>query len=95
MTALAARPSVRNPQLHACRNLNFSRTSNIEAYLGQLTGEVNATACVHCGQKSAGKWTQCVLVKGIISKAAVQTVITTMRALGAAYVSTFRAIYVS
>jgi hypothetical protein len=64
MTALAALPSIRNPQLRKDRKLNLKRASNIEAYLGQLVGQENGVSCTHCSQKSAGSWTQCVSVAG-------------------------------
>jgi hypothetical protein len=64
MTALADMPLVRNAPIRQGRTLNLARSSNMEAYLGQLTGQENATPCMHCGQKSAGIWTRCVSVEG-------------------------------
>ena len=64
MTALADMPPVRNAPICQGRTLNLAWSSNIEAYLGQLTGQENATLCMHCGHKSAGIWTRCVLVEG-------------------------------
>ena len=64
MTTLAAKPSLRNPQVRQGCIPNLARPSNLEAYLGQLIGEVNEVVCTHCGQRGAGVWIECVSVKG-------------------------------
>jgi hypothetical protein len=66
MTALAARSVVRDPEVREGRNLNTGRPSNMEAYLGQLTGSENANPCSHC-QKGAGIWVLCVSVGGFFN----------------------------
>ncbi len=54
MITLTAKPSLQNPQVYQGRILNLARPLNLEAYLGQLIGEVNEVTCTHCGQRGAG-----------------------------------------
>lgn len=63
MAELATKASVRNPQAREGRTANLNRSSNLEAYLGQLTGTINTVPCSHC-EKEAGPWVLCISVEG-------------------------------
>jgi hypothetical protein len=65
MVALAAMPTVRNPVLRPNRSANTGRPSNMEALLGHMVGEEEATGCKHCTRaRPAGVWAACVTVNG-------------------------------
>lgn len=63
MIGLSALVPARVPVLRSGRTLNITRPANMEALLGQYTGQVNAAACTHCAG-GAGSWTECVSVPG-------------------------------
>jgi hypothetical protein len=63
MVALAAINPQRAPVLRPGRTVTTNRPTNLEAYYGQYTGQVNASGCTHCAGGS-GPWTLCVSVAG-------------------------------
>jgi hypothetical protein len=63
MAALSLLAVVRAPVLRPNRTTNPARPTNLEAELGQLTGQVQVPMCTHCVGGS-GPWTECVVVAG-------------------------------
>ncbi len=64
MTALAAMSPVRNPRTREGRTPKIhSRSANMEAYIGQIVGNVNRPQCSHCTNGS-GVWASCITVEG-------------------------------
>jgi hypothetical protein len=63
MASLALLAVRRVPVLRPGRTTNPARPANLEAELGQFTGQVHAAGCTHCAGGS-GVWTVCVVVAG-------------------------------
>lgn len=63
MTALSLLAAQRTPVLRPGRTTNPARPANLEAELGQVTGQVSVPGCTHCAGGS-GVWTVCVVVAG-------------------------------
>jgi hypothetical protein len=63
MAALSLLAPRRVPVLRPGRTTNPARPANLEAKLGQFTGQVHASGCTHCAGGS-GVWTVCVVVAG-------------------------------
>jgi hypothetical protein len=63
MVALSLLAARRVPVLRPGRTTNPRRPANLEAELGQFTGQVHASGCTHCAG-GAGVWTVCVVVAG-------------------------------
>ena len=62
-TTLAALPLLRAPVPRPGRNPHKNCSANLEAWLGQVTGQVQALGCRHC-VSGFGQWTLCVTVAG-------------------------------
>ena len=63
MSALSRLPAVRSPVLRPGRTINTGRPTNLEALLGQFTGQLNSPEYTHCAGRS-GTWRACVSVPG-------------------------------
>ena len=64
MLSLSLLAPRRVPVLRPGRTTNrAARPANLEAELGQFTGQVHASGCTHCAGGS-GTWTVCVVVAG-------------------------------
>ena len=63
MTSLLALPFLRAPAPRPGRNPHTNRPSNLEAWLGQVTGQVQVPGCGHC-MAGSGQWPECVTVAG-------------------------------
>jgi hypothetical protein len=63
MVSLTGLVAVRFPILRPGRTINTARPTNLEALLGQMTGQVNSSKCTHCAGGS-GRWSACVSVPG-------------------------------
>ena len=67
MTELSKKDPVRKPSVRSSRKTAVkleANKSNLEAYMGQLCGEVVEDECKHC-VKEGGPWTECVVVDGL------------------------------
>ena len=63
MTALSLLAPCRALVLRAGRTTTLTRPTNLEAALGQATGQVAAQGCTHCAG-GFGAWVVCVVVPG-------------------------------
>jgi hypothetical protein len=63
MLSLSQRVAVRIPRLRPGRLINTARPTNLEALLGQFTGQLNSPGCTHC-TGGHGVWGACVSVPG-------------------------------
>lgn len=67
-------PSVQNAVPRENRQTDLKRGSNMEAYLGQITGELQSQTCTHCAgtapstKKPCGPWKDCVVVSGYFGR---------------------------
>jgi len=62
-TALLALPLLRAPVPRPGRTPHTDRPSNLEAWIGQVTGQIQTPGCGHCVGGS-GQWLHCVTVAG-------------------------------
>ncbi|KAG4427654.1 hypothetical protein IFR05_016863, partial [Cadophora sp. M221] len=62
---LHGRPAVRAAVLRPGRTFAGGRSSNLEAQLAQMTGQVVTPGCEHC-QNGAGPWVLCVAAAGCL-----------------------------
>ncbi|CAG8983614.1 hypothetical protein HYALB_00004636 [Hymenoscyphus albidus] len=73
MISLAGLVAVRSATLRPGRTISTARPTNLEALLGQLTGQVNTPGCTHCAGGS-GAWStegrRCSIRPGNIASAA-------------------------
>lgn len=63
MTSLLALPLLRPAVVRNGRTEALARPVNLEARLGQMTGQVSTPTCTHCAG-NAGVWSLCVVVAG-------------------------------
>jgi Protein of unknown function (DUF3716) len=67
MVALSLLAPRRVPVLRPGRTTNPARPANLEAKLGQITGQVHASRCIYYTGGS-GVWTVCVVVAGFFGR---------------------------